>query len=304
MRNLRVSLKQWRMLHAVIDCGGFSDAARHLHLSQSAISYTIAKLQDQLGVPLLKIEGRKARITEAGRMLLDRSRHLIRDAIELEQFAENLQHGAETELRLVVDQEFPNQLLMHALRKFSGPRSSLRVTLSEVTMAQAERALCERTADLAICAQVPTGFLGDPLIDLEYVAVAHPDHPLFALERTVTTDDLERRVQIVISRNKDGDGRRQAERPKATQCWNVSSVDTAMLALKECLGYAWLSRHLVQHCIDSGELKLLPLGEGCGYRKTFYLIHGKSPLHSPAARQLADVLRELRNADGLRSIPY
>ena len=41
-RKLRISLKQWRMLHAVIDCGGFADAAKFMHLSQSAISYTVA----------------------------------------------------------------------------------------------------------------------------------------------------------------------------------------------------------------------------------------------------------------------
>src|SRR4051794_11176293 len=93
VRNFHITLKQWKTLHAVVDCGGFSDAAEFLNVSQSAISYTVAKLQEQLGIPILKVEGRKAQLTEAGRELLQRSRHLIKDAIELEIFAENLRFG-------------------------------------------------------------------------------------------------------------------------------------------------------------------------------------------------------------------
>src|ERR671927_403894 len=70
-KNFHITLKQWKMLHAVVDCGGFTDAAEYLHISQSAISYTIAKLQEQLGIPVLKLEGRKAQLTEVGRELLE-----------------------------------------------------------------------------------------------------------------------------------------------------------------------------------------------------------------------------------------
>ena len=54
----RVTLEQWRVLQAVVDHGGFAQAAEALHKSQSSISYTVAKLQEQLGFPLLAIEGR------------------------------------------------------------------------------------------------------------------------------------------------------------------------------------------------------------------------------------------------------
>ena len=40
--------------------GGFAQAAEALHRSQSSVSYTVARMQDQLGVPLLRIDGRKA----------------------------------------------------------------------------------------------------------------------------------------------------------------------------------------------------------------------------------------------------
>ena len=75
MKAPRVTLDQWRTLQAVVDHGGFAQAAEVLHRSQSSVSYTVARMQEQLGVPLLRIDGRKAVLTEAGDVLLRRSRH-------------------------------------------------------------------------------------------------------------------------------------------------------------------------------------------------------------------------------------
>ena len=91
MKGPRVSLEQWRVLQAVVDCGGYAQAAEYLHRSQSSVSYTVARLQEQLGIRLLQIEGRKAGLTEAGEALLRRSRHLLDAALDLEQFADSLE---------------------------------------------------------------------------------------------------------------------------------------------------------------------------------------------------------------------
>jgi DNA-binding transcriptional LysR family regulator len=294
LKNFRISLKQWRMLHAVVDCGGYSNAAEFLNLSQSAISYTIAKLQDQLGIPLLQIEGRKAQITEAGRAMLERSRHLIKDAIALEQLAENLRKGGTSEIRLVVDHSFPTKLLMLAIREFSLLGHRAKVSLNEVSMSEAEKALGDRTADLAISSQVPSGFLGNPLIDLEYIAVAHPNHPLLKLGREVTAADLDREIQIVIRTPKDaGNDIHKPHLAGHAQTWTVSSADTALSALGECLGYAWLPRHRVHEQIDDHTLAMLPLIEESVYRDTLYLIYGRSWQTNSGTSRLAEVLRNV-----------
>ena len=67
MKAPRVTLDQWRTLQAVVDHGGFAQAAEALHRSQSSVSYTVARMQEQLGVPLLRIDGRKAVLTDQDR---------------------------------------------------------------------------------------------------------------------------------------------------------------------------------------------------------------------------------------------
>ncbi len=74
MKAPRITLDQWKILQAVIDHGGYAQAAQALHCSQSSISYNIARMQEQLAMPLLRIEGRKAVLTETGEILLRRSR--------------------------------------------------------------------------------------------------------------------------------------------------------------------------------------------------------------------------------------
>ena len=69
----RTTLEQWRMLQAVVDHGGFAQAAAAIHKSQSTINHAVHKLQDQLGVPVLEVVGRKAQLTEAGALLLRRA---------------------------------------------------------------------------------------------------------------------------------------------------------------------------------------------------------------------------------------
>ncbi len=273
VKNFRISLKQWRMLHAVVDCGGFAGAAQFLNISQSAISYTIAKLQEQLGVQLLKIEGRKARITEQGRLLLERSRHLIREALELEEFAEQIGRGNNMNVRLVADHHFPDDLLMLATREFLLQGRMVNMHLSEVNVDLAKEVLLNKTADLVICSQVPAGFLGDPLLDVEYMAVAHPTHPLFELGRAVCAEDLARTVQVSVSGAIDDSKTRDTNRfLKRPLHWQVSSVDSAIAALHQGIGYAWLTKHHVKKSLKQGTLKELPLGQGRVCRTTFYLV--------------------------------
>ena len=64
------TLDAWEILRTVVQLGGFAAAAEKLNRSQSTISYAIGRLQEQLGVQLFNIEGRKAQLTEAGRVLL------------------------------------------------------------------------------------------------------------------------------------------------------------------------------------------------------------------------------------------
>lgn len=290
-RNLRISLRQWKMFHAVIDSDGFAEAASRLHVSQSSISHALAKLQQQLGVPLLTIKGRKAQITEEGKILLARSRDLVKNAVEVEELAENLRRGWGREIRLAVDPSFPPDLLMLALRE-SSAFPQIRLSVKEASLDQARQALHANVTDLAICTQMTSGFVGRELMEVEYVAVAHPDNPLFMLKRPIGFDDLKTQFQIALSGSGDDAGLDACHRsPRYPRPWNVSTLDWAIGALQHGIGYAWLPRHRVQCWLDSNQIRVLTLNSGSSFKTKLYLVYVQSATADPGARKFADALQ-------------
>ena len=290
MKAPRVTLDQWRTLQAVVDHGGFAQAAEVLHRSQSSVSYTVARMQEQLGVPLLRIDGRKAVLTEAGDVLLRRSRQLVKQASQLEDLAHHMEQGWEAEVRLVVDAAYPNARLVRALTAFMPQSRGCRVRLREEVLSGVEEVLKDGMADLAISALNIPGFLGAEMSTVEFVAVAHPDHALHRLQRVVTFQDLETQMQVVIRDS----GRQQ---PKdvgwlgAEQRWTVGSLATAATFSSNGLGFAWLPRHLIERELKDGLLKPLLLDQGGSRNPLFFLYSNKDNPLGPATQILVELIQ-------------
>lgn len=292
MGTLRVTLAQWHTFNAVVEHGGFAAAAQHLHRSQSSVSYAVHKLQQQLGVALLHQDGRKAQLTETGRLLLERARHLLADAARLEDFATSLESGWEAEITLVVDAAFPTERVMQALARFTTEAQTTRVQLHEEVMSGVTDALQNGSADLGISYQVPSGLLGDLLLEVEFVAVAHPAHPLHRLDRPLSPQDLIRELQVVIRdsgvRQPDSIGWLDTE-----YRWTLSSMDAAIAAITGGMGFGWLPRHRIQADLDNGHLQPLDMGDGATYRVPLYLVMARSETAGPASRRLKTLLQQV-----------
>ncbi len=286
----RVSLEQWRALQAVVDQGGFAQAAQHLHRSQSAVSYAVQRLQDNLGVQVMRLDGRRAVLTDAGEVVLRRARQLLRDAHALENLAHELGTGWEAEIRLVVDAAFPTEILMSALQAFAPHDRGTRVLMQEVVLSGAMDALREGTADLVISAGLPERVLADELIEIEFLAVAHPAHPLHQHDKVLELSDIRRELQIVI---RDSGHHRVADHGwlEAEHRWTVSSIDRALSTVLQGLGFAWLPHHRISGYLERGELKTLPLAQGQSYRAYLYLSYPHPEQIGPATRLLTEHLQ-------------
>ncbi len=289
MQAPRVSLEQWRAFQAVVDYGGFAQAARQLHRSQSAISYTVGKLQEQLGINLLQIEGRRALLTETGEVLLRHSRHLLRQALELENIADSLEQGWEPNIHIVVDNLFPSEILMAALQQFNPLSHGCAVNLTEVMLAGAEDMIHDNKADIAITSRMPNNSLGEQFFKIKFIAVAKADHALFSLNRKITMSDLEREMQMVIS---DSGNRKRIDAGwlDAERRWTVSSLETAIVAVSNGLGFAWLPEHRIKTLLQQKILSPLPLTEGAVFNASLYLVLKSNP--GPGVRLFSEILQQ------------
>lgn len=288
---LRVTLEQWRMLQAVVDHGGYAGAAEALSKSVSTISYGVRRLEQGLGLKLLALEGRKAALTPAGRELLRRSRYLLDEAMAIERAAGLLARGWEPVVRLAVEVIFPEDRLLASLDAFAGLTGTTRVELVESVLSGTTEQLFAGAVDLAVTAWVPPGFLGEPLAMVEFIAVAHPDHPLHALGRPLAQRDLRQHRQLVV-RDSGLKESRDAGWLGAEQRWTVSHMATSVAAVARGMGFAWLPKHRIAGQLEQGELRPLPLVEGAVRHHELYLVFADRDEAGPAARALAECLRK------------
>ncbi len=172
MASPRITLDQWNALIAVVESKGYAQAAERLHRTQSTVTYTIKRLEELLGLSVFTIEGRKAVLTPAGRVLYRRGKILLAEAARLERAATALSRGWEPEIRLAVDIVFPTWLLLEGLSRFSAEHPGIRIELIESVLDGTDEALLEGQVDFAIGSNVPPGFLGDPLMQVRFVCTA------------------------------------------------------------------------------------------------------------------------------------
>src|SRR5690606_3220604 len=103
----KITLEQWAAFKAVVEEGSFARAAEALNKSQSTVSYALARLEEQLPVAVFQRDGRKAELTEAGKVLYRQACHFLGQAGELERAAQYLARGWEAEVTLGVDAATP-----------------------------------------------------------------------------------------------------------------------------------------------------------------------------------------------------
>lgn len=290
MKPPRTTVEQWQILQAIVDAGGFARGAASVHRSQSAASYAVARLQEQLDVPLLRQQGRRSVLTEAGKTLLREARPVIDALLRLEARADSLKGTWEPEVHLAVDSMLPSSVLRASLARFADDYPDTRLQLREEVLSGTDELLRNGQADLAVSVRIPSGFLGDWLTDVEFVAVAHPEHPLHQLGREATPQDLTAALQLVV-RDSGTLQPRDEGWLEARQRWTVSSVETAAEVIGAGLGFAWLPSHTIAELLARGELKPLPLVAGQRRQVSLYLIVADHERAGPATRALAKILQ-------------
>ncbi len=284
----RITLEQWRALQAVVEAGGYAQAAAALHKSQSTITYAVQKIASLLDVKIFEIRGRKAVITEAGQVLYRRARTLLEEAAALERGAAVMAQDWQPEIRLAVEILFPTWLLLECLKEFALERPETRIEIYETVLTGTGELLAEGRVDLAIGTR-EAGVTGRELMALRFVPVAHPAHPLHRLGRALTDRDLRRHRRILI---RDTSTQRQREVAGVELRWTVSHKATSIRAVAMGLGFAWIPEDTIRDELRDGSLKRLNLREGSERMAPIFLAFSDPEFPGRDTARLAQIIEE------------
>ena len=179
---LRLSLEALQIVDAIDRRGSFSAAGKELHKVPSTISYTVGKLEDELGVQIFLRHGPRVQLTAAGQELLKEGRYLLFAAHDLEQRVRRVASGWETELAVGSDSMFAPAVFQADVAAFYGATGQTRLRLVQEALSGTWEALLERRIDVLVGAagEGPSGggYVAVPLGRLSFVFAVAPQHPL------------------------------------------------------------------------------------------------------------------------------
>ncbi|CTP90766.1 transcriptional regulator [Xanthomonas translucens pv. poae] len=200
---LMISLDALQIIDAIDRRGSFSAAGKALYKVPSTISYTVAKLEQDLGVQLFERLGPKVALTAAGAELLREGRHLLRAAADLELRVRRVASGWETEFALGLDSLFAPDCLAEDIAAFYAVADRTRLRIVQESLSGTWEALLDRRVDLLLGAagEGPSGggYVAEPFGTLAFVFVVAPTHPLAQAAEPVGRSQLAEHRAIAVA---------------------------------------------------------------------------------------------------------
>ena len=187
--------RQLERFLAVIDHGSLVAAARHLQLTQQALSASLANLEQDLGVRLFdRSPGGITLPTAHGQALVRHARAQLAGAERARQELLNLSDGQTGTVTVGLGESFAGDIIATALMRFREMRPGIRVNLIEGYSEKLRHRLYEGEFDFIAAGvsayELAEGFTREVIYSTNDVIAVRPEHPL-ARRRSLTLKDLQ-----------------------------------------------------------------------------------------------------------------
>lgn len=254
-----LTLDALRVVESIDRCGSFKAAAAELNRVTSALSYTVQKLEEDLGVTLFDRSGQRARLTPAGRLLVERGRELLAASHQLAEDARAVAQGWERQLTIAVDAVYPESRLLALVARFyalpMARQAGTAIRLSSEVLGGPWDALESGRADIAIAPQAlapGSAFRTRVIGTMPFVFVAAPAHPVFDDQAA-----LESHRAIVVADTSRERAPRSARLGKRQPTLTVSSMESKIAALEAGLGVGSMPLPRIEAQLARGSLRQL-----------------------------------------------
>jgi len=259
---LLITLDALQTLDAIERRHSFAAAAEELHRVPSAVSYTINKLEEDLGVELFDRSRRKAELTAIGRLVLEQGRHILKASHALAAQARQAANGWEVELRICIESVLSCDAIYDLIEEFQHVQPKTQIRLSEEVLSGSWDALIDDRCDLVIGAEgaaPASGFaqhaLGQVIFDFAVAA----GHPLTQLPTPLPASAILDYPTVIVSDSSQRLATRSAGLLDGRSRIYVPSIEHKIAAQRKGLGVGYLPRHRIMQQLAQGQLEILTL---------------------------------------------
>jgi DNA-binding transcriptional LysR family regulator len=255
---LRLSLDALQIIDAIDRQGSFSGAGKELYKVPSTISYTVSKLEEDLGVQIFERLGPKVALTAAGKELLIEGRYLLKAAGDLECRVRRVASGWETEIAIGMDSMFCPTALTDDIAAFYQVADQTRLRTVREALSGPWEALMDRRVDVLIAAagDGPSGggYTAEKIGQVRFVFAVAPSHPLANAKKPLGKAELNEYRAVAVSDS----GRRLPSRTVGLlfgqDTLTVSDMRAKFDFQMAGLGFGFLPEFYARKALDAGLL--------------------------------------------------
>jgi DNA-binding transcriptional LysR family regulator len=257
---VRLDLNKLSVFLEAVRRGSYTAAARHLHLTQSAVSHALRKLQDSAGRPLVERGGKRLLLTSEGQYLYEVCERVFAELETAERQFALQQGGLSEQVTIGATVEFGGTVLVPKLRALAEAAPWLHLDFR--LLGDLDRPLLSDEVDLVVdCVPHPhPSVLRTRLFREKYVVVAAPG--LLEANPVRTPKDLDRLPVLSM----DGAGAwwhklqralAAERRPNLGLVVEINQIRAMVNAAVEGYGAALLPKYAVLHELGEGSLTVL-----------------------------------------------
>ncbi len=261
----KLSLEALEVLDAIARKGSFAAAAESLFKVPSALTYTVRKLEEDLGVKLFNRSGHRAILTVAGAELLTEGRHLLNAASELELRVKRVASGIETELAIAVSDLFELTAIYPILNRFYAQNFGTRLKVLREVYGGSWDALTSGRADISLGAPGDGppggGYATRPIgtVEFHYAVAAH--HPLANMPEPLQNLDIMRYRAVSAADTSRNLPPRTSGILTGQDVLTVPDMQAKLAAQLAGLGVGYLPRKLAEQYAATGKLVIKQVAE-------------------------------------------
>ena len=260
---MNISLDSIHIVLAVVHEGGVNRAAKTLNKVPSAVSYTIQKLERDLGADLFTRQGRSLQLTDAGKKLVELGERLLTQATDVETAVRQVSNGWDTVLRIAISDVIPVEWILEIVGRLYDVTPQTHVIVTREVLAGSWEALLSGRVDIVVGApnDVPLGrgIMACPMGQVELIIAVSPAHPLANTPDPVSNEVFRQHRVAVVPDTARSEPKMTWGFFPATQMLTVPDFEAKRAAQIRGLAVGALPRYLIVADLEAGRLVQKPL---------------------------------------------
>ncbi len=244
----RLENSELRAFRAVVEESGFKRAAQSLHISQSAVSQSVAKLEAKLNTPLIR-RGKEPKLTDAGKRLFDHAVEVLRDEQQVLEDIAELKLGRTETLNIAMGASINRFHGAKLISAYYLENPHTRMKVSEMPSRNIIYAVLSGNVELGFgpFQKHMPAFDTVPLYDDSRHLVVSPKHPRYT---EMIKGDVKalKRTPLITSALDNPDMRPSIQRlrDQFSTVWEVSSLSLRIHMLEQGMGVTFIDYKLLQ----------------------------------------------------------